>query len=101
MLVTIAGPAGRATSRRRDSQERFMSTPTVPPASPNNPTRQLLDELDALMERMLALPVEDHEGEPLPPPPRSLLFREPAAPAVARIELPPNLADRLELIQPV
>jgi hypothetical protein len=76
-----------------------MSTPTVPPASPNNPTRQLLDELDALMERMLSLPVEDPEGaEPLPPP-RSPRLREPAAPVIVSIESPPNLTNRGELIQ--
>jgi hypothetical protein len=75
-----------------------MSTPTVPPSSPNNPTRQLLDELDALMERMLALPVEDVEGEPLPPP-RSPLLREPAAPLIAPIEAPPSLTHRVEMIR--
>src|SRR5262245_33119701 len=46
-----------------------MSTPAAPepPASPsgagNHPTRQLLDELDALMQRMLALPVHQLEEE--------------------------------------
>jgi hypothetical protein len=78
-----------------------MSTPTVPPASPNNPTRQLLDELDALMERMLSLPVEEVDGaEPLPPP-RSPLLREPAAPVIVSIGSPPSLANRGELIQTV
>ena len=77
-----------------------MSTPTVSPASPNDPTRQLLDELDALMERMLALPVDDPGGaEPLPPP-RSHLWREPAVPPVSSIELPPPLTTRLESMQP-
>src|SRR4029077_5502139 len=97
MLVRIPGPARPAPPRRWDSQEGFMSTPTVPPSSPNNPTRQLLDDLDALMERMLSLPVEDLEGgEPLPPP-RSPLLREPA---IGRIELPPPLLQRLEIVPP-
>jgi hypothetical protein len=75
-----------------------MSTPTVPPSSPNNPTRQLLDDLDALMERMLALPVEDVEGDPLPTP-RSPLLREPVAPLIAPIEAPPSLTPRVEMIR--
>jgi hypothetical protein len=45
-----------------------MSPPAKPPASaPESslqPTRQLLDELDSLMQRMLALPVERVGGEP-------------------------------------
>jgi hypothetical protein len=45
------------------------SSPSTP--EPGGPTtRQLLDELDALMQRMLALPVETLE-EPPPVPPRS------------------------------
>ena len=44
---------------------------TTPPSSSGssdipNATRQMLDELDALMERMLALPVSDVESELLP-----------------------------------
>jgi hypothetical protein len=78
-----------------------MSTPTVPPASPNNPTRQLLDELDALMERMLSLPVEELDGEEPLPPPHSPLLREPALPPVGRIELPPSLTQRIEAGPPV
>jgi hypothetical protein len=35
-----------------------MPTPKRPPASLDAPTREQLDELDALMERMLALPVD-------------------------------------------
>jgi len=48
-----------------------MSTSKSRPADSPNPTRQMLDELDALMERMLALPVNDLE-EPLPAPPPPL-----------------------------
>jgi hypothetical protein len=44
-----------------------MSTSPSPkpalPAGPSHPTRQLLDELDALMKRMLALPVNQIEDE--------------------------------------
>jgi hypothetical protein len=60
-----------------------MSTPVAPQpaASPadaaGHPTRQLLDELDALMQRMLALPVQQLEEE----------LRTAAAPAL-RVEEP-------------
>jgi hypothetical protein len=42
-----------------------MSTPpsSRPPGAPGHPTRQLLDELDALMQRMLSLPVNQLEDE--------------------------------------
>jgi hypothetical protein len=40
-----------------------MTTPSSPGSAPTGPTRQLLDELDALMQRMLALPVEQ-DGAP-------------------------------------
>jgi hypothetical protein len=51
------------------SEDKGMSTPTAPkpPASgtepASHPTRQLLDELDALMQRMLALPMNQLEEE--------------------------------------
>jgi hypothetical protein len=45
-----------------------MATP-VPSSPPTQPTRQQLDELDALMQRMLALPVE---GLAVPAPPPAL-----------------------------
>jgi hypothetical protein len=40
-----------------------MSTAKSRPADAPNPTRQMLDELDALMERMLTLPVNEPEEE--------------------------------------
>jgi hypothetical protein len=43
-----------------------MSDPTSRPASASHPTRQQLDELDALMERMLALPVNQNDEETRP-----------------------------------
>lgn len=45
-----------------------MSEPTPRPPSPAHPTRQQLDELDALMQRMLALPVSQQSegGEAAP-----------------------------------
>jgi hypothetical protein len=43
-----------------------MPTPKRPPAALDPPTREQLDELDALMERMLALPVD-----PLVEPPEA------------------------------
>ncbi|HEV3082835.1 MAG TPA: hypothetical protein VGY66_23825 [Gemmataceae bacterium] len=54
-----------------------MSTPERP-VLPDHPTKQQLDELDALMARMLALPVNQPE-EPLSPPKR-------VAPALAKAE---------------
>ena len=47
-----------------------MQSSKTKPGSPLQSTRQMLDELDALMERMLALPVGD--AEDLPPLPRDL-----------------------------
>lgn len=40
-----------------------MSEPTPRPPSTSHPTRQQLDELDALMQRMLALPVNQQPDE--------------------------------------
>jgi hypothetical protein len=51
------------------TEDKGMSTPAAPnppvspPGSASHPTRQLLDELDALMQRMLALPVNQLEEE--------------------------------------
>src|SRR5687768_6438392 len=50
---------------------RFMS-PSTPPAA-GQAMRQQLDELDALLQRMLTLPInqtEDHDPHPEPPTPR-------------------------------
>ncbi len=63
-------------------------SPRFPEAPSLNATRQMLDELDALMERMLALPVNELEEAPVPrvdPPQSSLLtahltMLEPPAP---------------------
>lgn len=41
-----------------------MSDATVRPGGSAHPTRQQLDDLEALMQRMLALPVNQVEGEP-------------------------------------
>jgi hypothetical protein len=46
----------------------MASGKTAPDPPPLHATRQMLDELDALMERMLALPIDDAE-EPAPAPP--------------------------------
>jgi hypothetical protein len=54
-----------------------MTTPTRP--TPMQPTRQQLDELDALMQRMLAIPIsatDEPAPEDLPPP-----IRQAAPPA--------------------
>jgi hypothetical protein len=59
------------------------------PASPSPPgsTRQLLDELDALMQRMLALPVEQEEEAP--PAPERTAPTAAVAPPVLPEALPP------------
>lgn len=54
-------------------------------------TRQMLDELDALMERMLALPINETEDAASPTP----ALPTPAAPPPA----PPPLAPKLTLLQ--
>jgi hypothetical protein len=100
----------RATERGRILVGRFpsMSTPTSPgtPGSPSSgTTRQLLDELDTLMQRMLALPVGEEDGaasaradEPTLLPAASRAGTAPPRPAPASVPkplaatLPPNLA---------
>jgi hypothetical protein len=77
-----------------------MATPTPPP------TRQQLDDLDALLQRMLALPVNpsDEPPEPLRPPPGNVIIDDspptqplapPPRPAVPAAALP------LPLLNPV
>ncbi|MFQ3593809.1 MAG: hypothetical protein SNJ82_11580, partial [Gemmataceae bacterium] len=46
-----------------------MSTTTGRTSGSGVPTRQQLDELDALLKKMLELPVQPVEESPLPPPP--------------------------------
>jgi hypothetical protein len=53
--------------------------------SPNDLTRQQLDELDALLQRMLTLPVNPPEGGPVSPPPA---FPEPAPVPNWRVDPP-------------
>ncbi len=99
-----------------------MSTqpPQSPQPAPNTSTRQLLDELDDLMQRMLALPVHHLDDEPAPseaavvptvapPPPLSAPVMHallpappendppdpPADPPPPRQEAPPVAAPRL------
>lgn len=60
-----------------------MSSATAPRSPATQSTRQLLDELDALMQRMLALPVHQlEEGQPPEPPPMP-----PPAPAVSVVTI--------------
>lgn len=64
-----------------------MSTPTAArPPAPVSPTRQQLDELEALMQRMLALPVHPLEAETEPVPP----VAEAPAPVEAPVVVPPR-----------
>src|SRR5205823_5224243 len=60
----------------RLTEERLMSNPTA------NPTRQQLDELDALLQRMLSLPLNQLDAEMAPAPP-------PAPPAAPPAAAPP------------
>jgi hypothetical protein len=67
---------------------QLARSPRATAAVAGSSTRQQLDELDALLQRMLALPVQPSEDDPeveeRPEPPR----REPARPAVApRMEM--------------
>jgi hypothetical protein len=64
-----------------------MQTSKPKTGSPLQSTRQMLDELDSLMERMLALPVGD--AEDLPPLPRDIPV---AATVSATLTAPPSSA---------
>jgi hypothetical protein len=68
----------------------LMSTPATPRSS-GNPTREQLDDLDALLQRMLDLPVnrlEEEAGEnvvpPMPQPPAEALVTVVESPAVSK-----------------
>jgi hypothetical protein len=86
-----------------------MSTP--PPSRPltpasSNSTRQLLDELDALMQRMLALPVNRTEEEGAGPvadeaPPNAESSEEASSAAPAPETAPPAPATALSAPSPV
>jgi hypothetical protein len=70
-----------------------MSTPAPPPA-PTDPLREQLDELDALLQRMLELPVNPADSEVAPPPAIDPL---PPLPAIdPRRSLSPAVAVRLD-----
>jgi hypothetical protein len=61
-------------------------SPRSPQSTAGQSTRQLLDELDALMQRMLAVPVQPGDSEPAPAPEP---VREAAATAPRNVELVP------------
>jgi hypothetical protein len=60
-----------------------MSSAAAPRSPATQSTRQLLDELDALMQRMLSLPVNQFDEPPQPPAPPPA----PAAPAVSVVTI--------------
>jgi hypothetical protein len=63
-------------------------SPRSPQSSASQSTRQLLDELDSLMQRMLAVPVQAADGEAAP-----VVAEPPAGPAPRQVELvPPPIA---------
>jgi hypothetical protein len=82
-----------------------MSTPAPPPA-PTDPLREQLDELDALLQRMLELPVNPAEGEltappatdPLPPPP-VIDPRPPRSPAAELRRDEPALSSAVAVVE--
>src|SRR5207248_1530316 len=67
MCATIGAPAAAATRRpggNRSGRIAVMST-SSPPAGPS--MRQQLDELDALLQRMLNLPINQLDDAPADP----------------------------------
>jgi hypothetical protein len=50
-------------------------------SSPNSQTRQQLEELDALLQRMLSLPLSHIEETPTPPPPPQVKVQVPLPPS--------------------
>jgi hypothetical protein len=69
----------------------------------DHPTRQQLDELDALMQRMLALPVnplEDAAASNSPPPLGNSLPAQPAAAPSQEMEALPSTAPSAVVAQP-
>lgn len=71
-----------------------MSSSKTPNDPLPNSTRQMLDELDALMERMLALPVNDLEDGPTSLPPM-------ATAKVTVVEAPPPPAPVAEVLEAI
>src|SRR5580693_8141110 len=67
-------------SARRLSVMADFPSPRSPQTSASQSTRQLLDELDSLMQRMLAVPVQPVDSEPAP---------EAVAPAPRQVALVP------------
>jgi hypothetical protein len=63
------------------------------------PTRQQLDDLDALLQRMLALPVNPAD-EPLPPPAGNVVLSDPMR-AATPVAHAPGSAVPLPLLNPV
>jgi hypothetical protein len=68
-------------------------------ASPLQSTRQMLDDLDALMERMLSLPVGDNEE--LPPLPRDILKTPALGASLTLLDEPEPLHDHGRLLEEV
>lgn len=84
-----------------------MSQSSAARSKDSNPrsTRQLLDELDDLMNQMLSLPVEDEPAKAKPAPAFTApAFTAPAAPALAAPATPalaaPAVAATLTMIEP-
>src|SRR5438270_649809 len=91
MCATIGAPAAAATRRRggnRSGRIAVMST-SSPPAGSS--MRQQLDELDALLQRMLELPINQLDDPPAAEPPAVAVPEPPAMlrPPPRRREPPP------------
>src|SRR5689334_3269657 len=87
-------------------KEAVMSSSTLPqPPAASNAMRQQLDELDAILQRMLTLPVngqaeaedEPKSDPPLTPPP---VRRRPVAPPVLEKPPLPETAPSLQRVEP-
>jgi hypothetical protein len=70
-----------------------MASGKPAPDPPMNVTRQVLDELEALMERMLAVPIADTDAPASAPAPESPTAVSPSRPLAATLTLLP-VADR-------
>jgi hypothetical protein len=66
-----------------------MSSASSPPPTRGNTTRQQLDELDALLQRMLSLPIDAPTGDAPPPPPPGGTLPPDGAPAATSLPPPP------------
>src|SRR5713226_5364032 len=73
----------RLPAPNRSRRSNHMSTPTA------NPTRQQLDELDALLQRMLSLPLNQLDADVSNPPPPPVRPAPPVGYSTTPASMPP------------